>query len=40
MSSILASAVAWFVGVGLGVGLLIILYCMSLPAQPFVYVGF
>jgi len=30
----------WLVGVGLGVGLLVVFYGMSLPAKPFIYVGF
>ncbi len=40
MRLLLESLGMWLVGVGLGIGMLIILYGMSLPAQPFVYVGF
>jgi hypothetical protein len=30
----------WLIGVGIGIGLLVIFYGMSLPANPFIYVGF
>lgn len=28
------------IGVGLGIGLLAVFYCVLLPAKPFIYVGF
>lgn len=28
------------VGLGLGIGLLMVFYGMSMPAKPFIYVGF
>jgi hypothetical protein len=33
---------SWRFGLGLltGLGIIVILYCLTLPAQPFVYVGF
>jgi hypothetical protein len=31
---------SWLVGLGLGVGMLIVFYGMSMPARPFIYVGF
>ncbi len=33
--------ILWFLaGVVLGAGLVLILYCLTMPAQPFVYVAF
>jgi hypothetical protein len=33
-------SVRFLLGLLAGAGLLVILYCLSLPAKPFVYVGF
>ena len=33
-------AVRLCLGVSVGLGVILVLYCTSLPAKPFVYVGF